>query len=988
MPIKKNLLVILAFLMIFRAVGQDRSLMLQSKQAITQFSIEDFINKSSSAFRYAKSNGGTYLIVQFEQIPTEAEKQKISQVGLTLLSYLPHNAFWAYVPDNVSEIDLKTLKIKALYDYLPEHKIAETFQQKPLWAINETGKIDVWVQIFQNVAWEDIKTSLIGRNWLVILEEKPQYKMLKMRVNQDKLVDLAKNPLVFFVEPIEPKPILENREGRSNHRINFVNSEYAGGRKYDGTGVVVSMGDDGTAHTHIDKKGRINLNLTTNGGAHGDHVSGIIMGAGNLDPLKKGQAPGATLEVYDYYDDLDQMPAPYNDKGVRITSHSLGESLNAGYTSGAVTMDQQIRLYPELMHVFSSGNSGSGFYTITGGRKAAKNVVAVGNLTKTDEIASSSSRGPAADGRLKPEICAVGTNVLSTGENNTYYSATGTSMACPAISGVFATMYHAYKSLNGGTTPQSALIKALLMNTADDLGNVGPDYTYGYGRVNARRAVLVLEQNKYFQSSISQGNSNTHTINVPSGTAQLKVMLYWNDYEGASAASVPLVNNLDLSVLAPSTAVFQPWVLNPSNTSALATRGTDNINNSEQVTIDNPAAGSYTLQIAGTSVPQGPQNYVIVYEFIQDEVTVTFPIGGEAFHPSETETIRWDALGNSGTFTLEYSTNNGSTWTTISNSIAGNIRYYSWNVPNVSTSEALVRVSRSGKTGQSIANFSIAAPPSNLSFSADCNGIQLSWSAVAGASSYEIYRLGDKYMDLIGTSNTTSYTDNTVSAGEQWYAVRAIFPNGAGSRRTLAAKYMYDADLSVSNISPKNNVCVLTNTQEVKITISNNADFAMTNTVIDYSVKKADNTVVTSGNTTIPSIPANSSQILSITADMSLQNETYQIVASLTNPCDKDASNNQMTVNTKDIGVEISITQEGEKLVATSGYKNYKWYFDGVFFINTGTNNELLASKLGTYKVEAQSLTSSCKNTSADFVMSVLALEDVSNKLAIFPNPT
>src|SRR4030095_945077 len=103
-------------------------------------------------------------------------------------------------------------------------------------------------------------------------------------------------------------------------------------------------------------------------------------------------------------------------------------------------------------------------------------------VDKEDKINGSSSGGPAKDGRLKPEICAVGTDVYSTQPNNTYGFNTGTSMACPGISGNFAMLIHAYRDLNGGSSPLSALIKATLMNTADDLGNAGPDYQYGYGR--------------------------------------------------------------------------------------------------------------------------------------------------------------------------------------------------------------------------------------------------------------------------------------------------------------------------------------------------------------------------------------------------------------------------------------------------------------------------------------------------------------------------
>ena len=125
------------------------------------------------------------------------------------------------------------------------------------------------------------------------------------------------------------------------------------------------------------------------------------------------------------------------------------------------------------MHVFSAGNLGASdcsygagvnWGNITGGHKHSKNTIAVGNLDYTDVINSSSSRGPAHDGRMKPEVCAVGTNVYSTVDTDTYAVKTGTSMSCPAVAGTLADLYQAYKTLNGNVNPPSGLIKRIIMN--------------------------------------------------------------------------------------------------------------------------------------------------------------------------------------------------------------------------------------------------------------------------------------------------------------------------------------------------------------------------------------------------------------------------------------------------------------------------------------------------------------------------------------------
>ena len=161
---------------------------------------------------------------------------------------------------------------------------------------------------------------------------------------------------------------------------------------------------------------------------------------------------------------------------------SYAQSACSIYDGSSNSVDAQIFTNNKLLHVFSAGNAGTtlcsginvaSYGNITGGFKAGKNVVAVGNLGLTDVLEPSSSRGPVYDGRIKPDICAVGTGMNSTGPNNTTQSppdVSGTSAACPGIAGVAAQLYQAHVELKGGV-PESALIKALLMNAADDLGS-------------------------------------------------------------------------------------------------------------------------------------------------------------------------------------------------------------------------------------------------------------------------------------------------------------------------------------------------------------------------------------------------------------------------------------------------------------------------------------------------------------------------------------
>ena len=217
------------------------------------------------------------------------------------------------------------------------------------------------------------------------------------------------------------------------------------------------------------------------------------------------------------------------------------------------------------------------------------------------------------------------------------------------------------------------MIKAIACNTAEDLGNAGPDYSYGFGLINARRGVEAIEGNRYFINSISNGANTIHNISIPANTRRVKIMLYWVDRAASTNAGNALVNDLDLTVAEPSATIHRPLILNAAvaNVNNVAAEGVDHLNNIEQVTIENPAAGTYSININGFNIPSGPQEYVVSYEIIQSSVTVEYPYGGETLVPGEQEYIRWNAYGNeANNFTIEYSTDNGSSWTTIDNNVA------------------------------------------------------------------------------------------------------------------------------------------------------------------------------------------------------------------------------------------------------------------------------------------------------------------------------
>src|SRR5690606_24281238 len=187
--------------------------------------------------------------------------------------------------------------------------------------------------------------------------------------------------------------------------------------------------------------------------------------------------------------------------------------------------------------------------------------------------------------------------------------------------------------------------------------------------------------------------------------------------------------------------------------------GIDRLNNMEQVLINNPDAGNYTVEITGFNVPMGPQEYFLVYEIITDNLVVTYPNGGESFVPGSIQAIHWDATNTIDNFVLEYTTNNGASWNSIA-TVNNSLRIFSWNVPITVSGEARVRVSSGSFQDESDANFSIANIVGGvIQVIQVCpNTASFSWNATAGAESYDFYTLGSKYMEVAGTSTINSIT--------------------------------------------------------------------------------------------------------------------------------------------------------------------------------------------------------------------------------------
>ncbi len=836
--IKESISVCLFFLIGTHLLGQSSAPIAEFKSGDKIFSenAADFI-ANPDVVSDEVIDGYYYRYVQFYEIPRLEQQQDLVNMGLVLVEYVPNNTYLVAFPDDFVLSSLPVDDVRSIVPVDIEDKLDQRFLDRswPAWAEGSNG-LKVVLKAHPLTS-ENSFVRMLRREGVTVDKNNVHFPWIFTEIQEGEILNVADLPFVHFMDlgpdPGEP----EDFGGRNLQRANILNSLVPNGLRFDASEVNVLVRDDGVVGPHIDFQGRMfDFTGGANTGTHGDGVAGVFAGAGNLDPTVQGGASGANVYVTNYESSFTDITIDlHQNHDVMITNSSYSNGCNAGYTSTTQRVDQQMIDNPSLMHVFSGGNSnnnncgygaGNQWGNVTGGHKQGKNVIAVANLFADGTLVNSSSRGPAHDGRIKPDISAHGQNQRSTNPNNQYQTFGGTSAAAPTFAGSFAQLYQVYRIQNGGANPNAGMMKAVVLNSAYDKGNVGPDYRFGWGRLDAFKAYKTLTNNYYLSGSIAQAGTNNHMINVPAGVSEARFMIYWTDPAGAVNTARALVNDLDIFVTDPGSTRHDPWVLDPTPNAATlnnpATRGVDNLNNMEQVSIISPAAGTYNLQVNGTAIPAGVQNYYIVWSFWNDGLMITYPAGGEGLVPGQTERIHWNATGTTGTFSVDYSTNNGLSWTNISSTVPGTSRLLSWTVPNTVTSEALVRVSRNGQFGFPVTNFSIIGLPTNLNISAQClTGATLSWNAVNGADSYEVFKLGEKFMESVGTTTSLNYEFSDLPVGETvWFSVRALNNQGAKGRRAIAISHFTNP----ANTNCRNTIAF---TKTVDLTEANAGDTLM-----------------------------------------------------------------------------------------------------------------------------------------------------------------
>ncbi|MCC6726158.1 MAG: S8 family peptidase [Saprospiraceae bacterium] len=600
-------------------------------------------------------------------------------------------------------------------------------------------------------------------------------------VQPNKVGELAAIDGVKYLELVR-RPATEAIATKADLSTNQINLMQYRWPLANGSGFTLSIKEERFDTSDIDLRGRglFSSYSSPEKDLHANFMATLAGGGGNSGEGSTGVVPAVLLSSDSYENLFPTADDYFASQNVTVQNHSYGTAIDNYYGLEAAAYDAHCQAHPEIVHVFSAGNSGqeaanigvyanlTGFANLTGRFKQSKNSISVGCTDSLGIPLAISSHGPAHDGRLKPELMAFGTG--------------GTSEAAALASGTAIAMQQAFSQSHNGQLPPSSLIRAVMANTAKDSGRPNPDYETGFGNLNAERCLATLMEGRFSIDSISANEVKTYALEAPNNASSIKITLAWNDPAASIHAERALVNDIDLGLSHPPTSsLWLPWTLNAfphtDSLSMPAHRGRDSLNNIEQVSLEMPLSGTYQILVTAPQNLQGRQVFSLTWQVdTLGGFDWTAPIENGIFPPKTGVILRWASSlpTNSGSLSFRYLNEN---WQPISTNTALAEGYFKpWITPEKT---GLAQLKMETLAGDFLSDSFLIAPQLRPKVGFDCqDSLLLFWDTEPSAGTYQLFSLGEKYLELVDEVADTFYIEDEIGKSKSFYY--AVAPVIAG----------------------------------------------------------------------------------------------------------------------------------------------------------------------------------------------------------------
>ena len=596
---------------------------------------------------------GRLFLVQFRSVGLPEWRQALTDLGAEVLSFFPHNAHIVRMDPALVPSVARLAIVERVEPYHPAYRLEAELRD---WALAPGDRSPRRLQVMA-FAWGPGGKSRIlaaarswgarGATWY------PSGHILELWADPDQLLRLAAHDEVMWIDrwsPPEPDMDLVRQDSGAD----WLEDNYG----TCGQGVRGEVLDNGIQQNHPDFDG-ILMHGTANVESHGTSTYGIVFGNGDRDGDGNGQATGhmpsstgcpsqGIFADYDFLTDrfahtMQLKQAPYY---ASFQTNSWGNNLTTQYTSISAQMDDIIWQL-DIAITQSQSNAGT---QQSRPQAWAKNIIAVGGIyhfntlgTADDHWNGGASIGPAADGRIKPDVSYWYDSIFTTNTGSGYTpSFGGTSAATPETAGVVGLIVQMWSENVWGTDPQgntvyerqphASTIKALLVNSAQQypFSGIGHDLTrvhQGWGRASARAAreraarSFVIDETK----RLTVGQTAAYAIDVLPGESELRVTMAYPDPPGTTSSSLHRINDLSLRVTSPSSTVYHGNNGLLAGTASIPGGNPNTIDTLENVIVPAPEAGTWTVEVTAAEINEDAN---LLTRAIDDAVFALVVTGG------------------------------------------------------------------------------------------------------------------------------------------------------------------------------------------------------------------------------------------------------------------------------------------------------------------------------------------------------------------------